>query len=307
MRAGRASARFHDGELAVQRRAGVEKAAATVGAVILPALRIDHAEFLARQRLLVVAGTDADGRVWASPLAGAEGFVVVQGERRLLLRAPLAPADPLQSALTSGATPVGLLALDPATRRRIRVNGRAQQTAAGIAVTVDEAFGNCPQYIHRRQAPTGGGPREPAGWRDGTVLDARQRGMVGAADTFFICSNHPERGADASHRGGPPGFVEVDPEGRSLRFPDYPGNRMFQTLGNLAVDPRAGLLFLDWDTGTALQLSGTARTVWDSDELGAWPGAQRLIDFAVTAVHEQECAVPAPWERLESARDHLRG
>jgi predicted pyridoxine 5'-phosphate oxidase superfamily flavin-nucleotide-binding protein len=136
-------------------------------------------------------------------------------------------------------------------------------------------------------------PTEPAG-RTGAVLDERGRALVAAADTLFIASLHPQRGADASHRGGRPGFVQVAPDGASLRFPDYPGNRMFQTLGNITVQPRAGLLFVDWETGAAVQLTGRAEVVWE--------GEARHVEFAVDEVRERERAMPARWQLIEPSR-----
>ena len=83
------------------------------------------------------------------------------------------------------------------------------------------------------------------------ALSPKHAQLIANADTFFLGTIHPSRGADASHRGGPPGFVRVD--GNRLWWPDYPGNNMFNSFGNLAVDPSAALLFIDFDTGTALQ------------------------------------------------------
>jgi hypothetical protein len=122
---------------------------------------------------------------------------------------------------------------------------------------------------------------------------------VRRADTFFIASAHPKRGADASHRGGRPGFAEVADNGRRLAFPDYSGNRMFQTLGNLAVNPRTGLLFLDWETGNTLQLTGRAQIIWDAQALMSRPGAERLVEVRLDAVHEHERAMPARWSLIE--------
>jgi hypothetical protein len=142
----------------------------------------------------------------------------------------------------------------------------------------------------------------PPATRESAALDRRQAALAARADTFFIASAHPQRGADASHRGGRPGFVEVSDDGRRLTFPDYSGNRMFQTLGNLAVNPRAGLLFLDWESGTALQLTGRARIVWDEQAVAVRPGAERLIEFAVDAVQEQQRALPARFSLIEPHR-----
>jgi predicted pyridoxine 5'-phosphate oxidase superfamily flavin-nucleotide-binding protein len=294
---------FHEGELAVQRRAGVEDVAQRVGAGNLgTALGPDLDDFLAEQPFVVVASTDA-GRVWASLLVGEPGFARVLDPRRLLLAAPPLPDDPLAAALELDHPRLGVLAIDPLTRTRIRINGRGQRDDEGVVIAVDEAFGNCQKYIQRR-APTGPMDLSERGTahRSGTVLDADQRALVAAADTFYIASAHAERGADASHRGGRPGFVEVAADGACLRFPDYQGNRMFQTLGNLTVDPRAGLLFVDWQTGTTLQVSGRAQIVWDDDEVALRPGAQRIVAVEIDAVHEHERALPAPWLLLEPSR-----
>jgi uncharacterized protein len=159
---------------------------------------------------------------------------------------------------------------------------------------VDEAFGNCPKYIQRRLPVARLEPPPDPKERTAAALDERGRALVQAADTLFIASMHPQRGADASHRGGRPGFLNVAADGASLSFPDYPGNRMFQTLGNLTVEPRAGLLFVDWDTGATLQLTGRAAVVWDGEE--------RRVTFAIDEIRERERAMPARWQLIEPSR-----
>jgi predicted pyridoxine 5'-phosphate oxidase superfamily flavin-nucleotide-binding protein len=293
---------FHEGERAVQRRAGVERVAAQVGRNILPFVPVEFGDFLRRQPFVVVASRDEAGGVWASLVFGGAGFARALDDRRVLLARAPAPGDPLNAALDRPASRIGLLAIEFDSRLRIRLNGVAQRTADGILLAVDEAFGNCPKYIQRRlpsEALAGGGPHAH---REGERLDSPQAALVGRADTFFIASAHPDRGADASHRGGRPGFVEVSEDGRRLTFPDYSGNRMFQTLGNLVVNPRAGLLFIDWDSGTALQLTGEARVVWDEEAVAARPGAERLVEFTVQAVHEHERVLPARFSLIEPHR-----
>ncbi|MDX2167339.1 MAG: pyridoxamine 5'-phosphate oxidase family protein, partial [Deltaproteobacteria bacterium] len=134
----------------------------------------------------------------------------------------------------------------------------------------------------------------------GAGLDAAQRAWIAAADTCFIATAHPTRGADASHRGGAPGFVQVVDE-HTLRWPDYAGNGMFQTLGNLATRPAAGLLFVDFASGAALQLTGSARVSWDAADAAAMAGAERVVEFHVAAVVERRGAVPAGWQFLEAS------
>jgi uncharacterized protein len=292
---------FHEGEREVQRRAGVERVAAQVARHnITPWIPPEFGQFLARQPFVVIAGVDSDERVWASPLAGGIGFARALDDRRVLLAADPPAGDPLEAALEHAR--VGVLAIEFTTRLRIRLNGVAKRTAEGIVLTVEEAFGNCPKFIQRRLPAGALEAARGRGHKIGNELDGDQVRIVARADTFFIASAHPDRGADASHRGGRPGFVDVSGDGRELVFPDYPGNRMFQTLGNLAADPRVGLLFLDWESGMALQLTGRAEIIWDESEVRAWPGAERLVRISVGAVHERAGAMPARWELIEPSR-----
>src|SRR5262249_26517021 len=210
---------FHDGERAVQLRAGVERAAAQVGRSILSFVPAEFGEFLSRQPFVVVASQDLPGRVWASLVAGGVGFARALDDRQILLAGMPAPEDPLEGALERPQASIGVLAIEFGTRQRIRLNGAAQRTGDGILLTAAEAFSNCTKHI-QRSLPAGrlNGSAAPM-HRESAALDARQAALVRRADTFFIASAHPERGADASHRGGRPGFVEVANGGRRLTFP----------------------------------------------------------------------------------------
>jgi predicted pyridoxine 5'-phosphate oxidase superfamily flavin-nucleotide-binding protein len=247
---------FHEGELAMQRAAGVEQVAARrAGMLATPHLGGALSRFLAERDFAVLAARDAEGVLWASPLFEEPGFLVAE-DRSLTMRTHPRAGDPLDH-LPVGAA-VGLIAVEFATRRRVRVNGTlVHATADALRVEVDQAFGNCPQYIQRRQLRHGSGTARGAfrqyRW---DALPADLVDLVTRADTFFLGTTHPTRGADASHRGGSPGFVRVD--GPTLWWPDYPGNDLFNSLGNLTVDDTAALLFIDFATGTTLQLTGTA-------------------------------------------------
>ena len=251
---------FHDGELLIQRRAGVAHEVRRLEPMLeLPDLSGGAERFLADRTFAALTGRGPDGRLWTSPLRGPAGFL--RGASRSL-RIGTVPngSDPLNGIEVG--EPVGLVAIEFAARRRVRVNGRL--TGAGpdwLEIEVDQAFGNCPQYITRRTLVPSeqGGSGETLVDPDGTLVDA-DRTLIGAADTFFLGTAHPTRGADASHRGGPTGFVRTD--GGVLWWPDLPGNNMFNSLGNLAVDPAAALLFIDWTDGSVLALSGTATVEW---------------------------------------------
>jgi predicted pyridoxine 5'-phosphate oxidase superfamily flavin-nucleotide-binding protein len=296
---------FHEGELEIQRRAGVAGVAARVGrANLLDAVPPGFADFLSERFFVVVASADPDGRVWASLVTGLPGFIQAPDSRQLVIKTEPMPGDPLERSLDDGPVAVGVLALNAATRSRIRVNGVATRgPSGGLVIDVREAFGNCPKYIQRRVPSALVADREVGTERiRSDALDDRQTKLVSGADTFFIASVNPGRGADASHRGGRPGFVRVAPDGRALTFPDYRGNSMFQTLGNLEVDGRAGLLFIDWERGDTLQLSGAATIVWDQATTAFWPGAERVVRFTVEAVEQQPTALPLRWELLEASR-----
>jgi predicted pyridoxine 5'-phosphate oxidase superfamily flavin-nucleotide-binding protein len=278
---------FHSGEREVQARAGVADEARDVGRIIGRTVTPPVARFLARQRLAVAASLDAEGRVWASLLAGPAGFLSTADPSHVHIAGAPIPGDPLGSNL-SARPELGLLVIDPQTRQRMRFNGRGRLSAEGLSLDLQQVYGNCPKYIQLREA-LGDGLVAPEAPRVSSHLDARQRATIGNADTLFIASFHPEGGADASHRGGFPGFVRVLEDGQ-LVFPDYPGNAMFNTLGNLAGYPQAGLLFVDFATGDVLQVSGRARLErdfsvrMDVDEVretrAASPLRFRLVEYS---------------------------
>lgn len=257
------SGEFHEGELLVQRRAGVQEDAARLGGMLGPAnLDGGIGRFLSTQSFAAMAARDHDGRLWTSPLVGAPGFLDGEG-RRLRIRAGFTDADPLHG-LPAGQ-PVGLISVDFDRRRRVRINGTLVVAGPdGLEVDADQTYGNCPQYISQRHLEDPGPTAVPDGQhpcaRWSTTLSDAHRETLRRTDTMFVGTIHPDRGADASHRGGNPGFVRVD--GDRIWWPDYPGNNMFNTLGNIAVDDTAALLVVDFERGTALHLTGRATLEW---------------------------------------------
>ena len=274
---------FHPGELSVQERAGVRDQARKIGTGIHATISTAAAEFLLAQRFAVLAAVDSVGRPWASLLTGPRGFLEPVDERRLRLHALPIAGDPLEG-FGDGAD-VGLLVMDLTQRKRLRLNGRAERRADGFDLVTRQVFGNCPKYIQSRISADGDAAREAGRPQRASALDDRQQDWIRRADTFFIATRHAEAGADASHRGGNPGFVHVL-DGRRLAWPDYSGNRMFQTLGNLESDPRAGVLFPDFVRGRTLQLTGRATVDWDPARANGFAGAERVVDFTIDDVSE---------------------
>lgn len=302
-----ASPDFHAGELALQQQHGVRERMDAVGrAMIRSHMPQQHRELFAKLPTLWLGTLDAEGRPWATVLAGAPGFMQAPDDSTLDVLAHPDPQDPAAGGLAAGA-PVGLLGLEPHTRRRNRMNGEVLTAGAqGFAVRVRQSFGNCPKYIQARAPMPAVGRRAGPVSTEGPALSAPALALVQASDTCFIASSsagaprHGEAagaGVDISHRGGRPGFVHVSrtPAGHQLTLPDYAGNAMFNTLGNLLVWPWAGLLFIDWNTGHLLQLSATASLVHAGPALAAHPGAQRLLVLQVVGGVWRPAALPLAW------------
>ena len=289
---------FHEGERAVQSRSGVAAEAGHLGRGITSAIPDGARPFLEAQRIAILAGVDRGGRVWASLVAGNPGLITSPNPRTLRLAAELPDADPLSEGLVREGM-LGVLVLDPERRRRLRVNGRVMSAdREAIEIRTDEVFGNCPKYIQARAPEPDTRHARTGVARRSAALTADQRRAIERADTLFLASVHVGRGADASHRGGQTGFVRVLDENR-LRIPDYAGNNMFQTLGNVATDPRVGVLFVDFDTGTTLQLTGRARILWETEDLAELKGAARALAVELDEVVEIEGQGPLGWRFLE--------
>ena len=283
--------RFHSGEIAVQERAGVRDIAEDVGEGIVDHLPPGASDFLARRQMAVLGTVDSRGNVWASVVTGDPGFIETVDDQTLRIAAHVPPSDPLGRNLASEGH-AALFAPDFVSSRRVRVNGRGVIKDGAIYIRTEEVYGNCRRYLQERMfvgSRQTAASNEPA--RASTALSAKQQEQISRADTFFIATDNPDRLADVSHKGGNPGFVRILDE-RHLAFPDYNGNSMFNTLGNLTVNPHAGLLFIDFDSGATLQLTGRASIDWSPDRVRKFAGAERVVDFELEQVIDTPMGFP---------------
>lgn len=295
---------FHEGELALQRRAGSYAKLAEAGPrVIRDHMPEQHREFFTLLPFLLAGSLDGEGQPWASVLAGPPGFVSSPEPRQLRIGALPLPHDPLQGNLRAGAQ-VGLLGIQPHTRRRNRMNGTVTAVDdGGFTVQVSQSFGNCPKYIQAREPRHVPGVQGTAQAEPMQGLDEAALALVRAADTFFIATAHPRAaqggeaawGVDVSHRGGPAGFVQV--EHGQLVVPDFVGNGFFNTLGNLQLHPRCGLLFMDFASGDLLYVAAQASLEWDGPAVRAFEGAQRLLRLAPLRALRLRGALPLRWSQ----------
>lgn len=292
---------FHEAELKLQDRFGFrEKLDAGVRRGIRAELIEQHRAFFAQLPLVLVGSVDQTGQPWASMLTGRPGFISSPDPLTLCLNALPCAEDPAAQAMGLGS-PVGILGIEPHTRRRNRMNGTiVAADGGGVSIRVVQSYGNCPQYIQGRQFTLVQDPSVRAqarGVLNASQLSAQDMQLLRATDTFFIATANladeagTARGADVSHRGGRPDFIRVDDE-RTITTPDFVGNYFFNTIGNLQLEPRAGLLIPDFDTGDILQLAVRTEVIWSGPEVEAFAGAQRLLRFHVEAVIRLQGVLP---------------
>ena len=265
-----------------------------------------HRQFFSELSFLFIGALDDTGQPWATMLTGQPGFMSTPDQHTLRIAGNTLPGDPLTGQLKQGDF-IGGLGLMPTTRRRNRVNGVvAALDSSGLTIAVKQSFGNCPKYIQSREHQISEKPAQEIQVLRSTQLSAADRELITRVDTFFIASANIDvsagngRGADISHRGGRPGFVRIDDD-RTLTAPDFIGNFMFNTMGNLLNHPRAGLLFIDFESGDLLHLVVNAEIIWDGVQLKAFAGAERLYRFHVLAVHRNVGALPFKWSAPQAA------
>lgn len=294
---------YHPGEIQVQERTGARALATRLEGTVLPTIAHKFVNFIQEQPLLLLSSVDGRGRSWTSVLCGKPGFMTVADEQTLHVDGIPDPGDPLSENLIDD-NPVGLLLIDFATRRRLRVNGYLKRKTGGFSVETRQVYANCPRYIQARA------------WRwvndnEGKAIKAESKAALTAdlqqwinqADTFFVASYHAGSGADVSHRGGFGGFVQVLDE-KTLVWPEYNGNGMFNTLGNIVQNPRIGLLFIDFDSGNTLQLTGAARIEWEKEKVTAFPGAERLVEFELDQALVSAHAAMLRWRFINYSPDN---
>lgn len=291
---------WHAGELAMQRTVGMAERMDSVGRKVLRAFMPDqHREFFAQLPFVVLGAVDAEGDAWATLRAGRPGFLHSPDPQRLHVALPREAADPADAGMGQGDS-IGMLGIELHTRRRNRMNGTVRRgPEPGFEVDVLQSFGNCPQYIQLREFEFV--EQAPAQPEELPQLDGEARALIAGADSFYVATYVDLAGGprqvDVSHRGGKPGFVRLDADG-TLTVPDFMGNMFFNTLGNIALNPRAGLVFVDFASGSLLQMSGSAELLLDAQaapELAAFEGAERMWRFTPRRIVRRNAALPLRW------------
>lgn len=279
---------FHTGEIEAQRLAGARASHAPLRS-FMPE---QHRVFYGQLSYVLLATLDETGAPQATMLDGAPGFLHSPTPTSLVVRPRPDKGDAVRRLLRPGAQ-VGLLGIELPTRRRNRANGSVVASLDdGWMIHVTQSFGNCPQYIHTREIEAkGAATHSESEFLDG--LDMEARTLIAASDTLFVASAAAilDGGVDMSHRGGRAGFVEV--RGGELAIPEFPGNNYYNTVGNFLIDPRAALLFVDFEHGTLLGLTGHVEIDWHPERSPS--GARFVWRFRVKGGWRRHGALPYRW------------
>lgn len=295
---------WHSGEVEVQERLGVAERMAKNGSrVVWDHMPDQHRDFYGSMPFMMIGTVDSQGDVWASMVTGQPGFMNSPDPRELNVDFLPDRSDPAADGLKDGDA-IGMLGIELSTRRRNRMNGFVHSASKdGFAVTVGHSFGNCPQYIQLRDFEFVRDAKTDIviDSEELSELDTEARDMITGSDTFFVASYvdlEQERQVDVSHRGGKPGFVRIDANGR-LTIPDFAGNLHYNTFGNFVANPKAGLIFTDFETGDVLQLTGEPELVFEGPEIENFQGAERLWHFTPRRIIRRRGALPIRWKLRE--------
>ena len=297
---------FHAGEIAAQQKAGTAGVATELAVSMTDSLNFasNHDAFLAAQSFAVLTTVNVKANdVWISPLFGNPGDIHAVSEKEIAISKQCIPPGDVAQSVTA-ATPVSLLGIDLNKRVRHRINGEAgDQTDAAnanIQFAVKEYSPNCPKYINRRELIRNPDHPDPinidADRQERSHLTESDQAFIESMDTLWIGTYAPGGGADANHRGGKSGFVRVTSPS-TIEWPEYRGNGMFYTSGNLESYNRAGVLLVDFDNGSIIQMTGTAVVDWEHG--GQYEGATRVMKFTIEKLVRIDNVTSHRWARLD--------
>ncbi|KAL8786650.1 MAG: hypothetical protein Q9213_002679 [Squamulea squamosa] len=302
---------WHEGELSMQEKLHVPHQDNPTSPFLTP----NAARLLPQVPLLALGTLDDAGRPWTTLLGGEAGFVRSLGQSIMGIKTLVDPThDPVINILLDGkhegdtkehekdSRVVSGLGIDLVTRSRVKLAGRlmvgalgntstqggADATEAQIVVKVEESLGNCPKYLNKKDiTPT---LPMPALVSTKLPLPAEAIKLLAKADIFFISSSHGGLTMGTNDRGGPAGFCRIlqnDHTSTVLVYPEYSGNRLYQTLGNLQTTPKAGIVVPDFDNGDVLYLTGTTEILIGDEAAALLPRS----NLAVRVQVEDACFV----------------
>jgi hypothetical protein len=236
---------YHPGQVAVQDEANTRPLADHLAHWVGPV-----AEFAAGADLFLLAAPGDDAALHFTALSGPAPLVEVAGPAVLRLGFPGRGPRPLPGR-------VGGLAINLGQARRARINGELAEMGGCLELRADETFTLCRKYMAPSRSAGCEPNAGPAACEAVELSDPHVLELVARAKTAFLASVSPDGGPDVAHRGGPAGFLELDAAARTLTWPEFVGDGVFKSAGNVRATGRLTLLVVDIETGDGVELIGT--------------------------------------------------
>ncbi|EPS41159.1 hypothetical protein H072_4998 [Dactylellina haptotyla CBS 200.50] len=299
---------WHSGERNMQRLVGVNQGRNPTNWNLSPRA----AQVISSSSLIAVGTTSSSGEPWASLLTGMPGFMQYVSKDTVAAQTVVPIGDPIYGSFgdegwgedvdegdSKGEGMIAGLAIDLEHRLRQKFYGKSRRGMRKVemgmslitfVISIEQSMGNCPKYINtRRLEPVPA--TVPANLTDKhevpTSLPQEALDLIARSDMFFVASRNGYQDMDVNHRGGPPGFVRVLPSApeapTTMIWPEYSGNRLYQTLGNLQITPLAGLTFPDYNTGDMLYLTGKTEILVGEDAEKEMNRCKLAVKFTVTS------------------------
>ncbi|MCO4783327.1 MAG: pyridoxamine 5'-phosphate oxidase family protein [Candidatus Cloacimonetes bacterium] len=286
---------FHQGELEIQALLNESEISKRNSRVIDTEILKGALNFIEQQKYFYIGSVDSLGNLHTSMIYGKQGFIKASQTQIVLDK------DMIQSSFediffknVSSNPVVGSIFIELASRRRIRINGDFDLDT--MTLQVKESYPNCPKFIQKRILHVEEKSVETQFDLD-DQLNEESSNVIENSDTFFVSSGSTYLGLDTSHRGGKPGFVKVI-NNTTLKIPDYPGNSIYNTLGNFQANPSGSILFIDFINNTILQLSGKV-TLEMSSKLDETKKYKIYWIFHIKLVSKTTIGNKLSWEFLD--------
>ncbi|KAH7069670.1 hypothetical protein BKA63DRAFT_519400 [Paraphoma chrysanthemicola] len=272
-----------------------------------------QAAFMLQRGSLLALGTlDSQSRPWTTLLGGSPGFSEALGGGFIGTRTLVDGVnDPVVQALVGdaangemlqpedGGKLLAGLATDLMTRKRVKIGGKmvagtmketdveilgtdvegppTKQHQVQLVTRIDQSLGNCPKYLNQYEMRPA--LVEAKLVATGSALSDEGRALINKSDMFFLTTSADED-MDVNHRGGPIGFVRVTAENQIV-YPEYSGNRLYQSLGNLLINPKIGITFPDYESGDVLYVTGTSQVLVGGDAAAVLPGSNLAVQITI--------------------------
>ncbi|KAM7199631.1 hypothetical protein V8F33_004283 [Rhypophila sp. PSN 637] len=282
-------------------------------------LSYSHGYRVSESPIVALGTLDQEGNIWTTLWGGEKGFARPVARNVLALQSLLSvKGDPFLGALlqldeNNNALKGGVikpagegkmmsgLSVDLETRDRVKLAGRVlvasldnnsgeSERAAvreiQLAMVVDEGLGNCPKYMNRKEIHAHVPNPTVIGLKGGLKLTNQALDLIEQADMMFMSTTNGKT-MDTNIRGGPAGFIRVlrnqdgDDGGVILVYPEYSGNQLYQSIGNLQVDNRIGVVIPDFETSDVLYLTGETELLVGSKAAAVMPHAKVVVKIKV--------------------------